>query len=156
MANPSDWEKILNDAFRKGGRPNFGPEDLSPLDGLTEALQRQQKELDARIQAQTRALQDSDAAVQKALEESRRMVQDMEKDGLLTQGTSQVPPAQQGSFVGLADAVREKVLGQDAFVDSLVRAMRRPFVLGTERENAKKRHPDQRRHRNRPPLRAGM
>ena len=137
MANPNDWETILNDAFGKGGRPHFNPDDLSALDGLTEALQKQQQELDARIQAQTRALQDSDAVTRQALEESRRMLQNMEADGLLAKGTSEVPPAQQGSFVGLADNVKEKVLGQDAFVDSLVRAMRRPFVLGTEGENAK-------------------
>ena len=137
MANPNDWETILNDAFGKGGRPHFSPDDLSALDGLTEALQKQQQELDARIQAQTRALQDSDAATRQALEESRRMLQNMEADGLLAKGTSEVPPAQQGSFVGLADKVKEKVLGQDAFVDSLVRAMRRPFVLGTAGEDAK-------------------
>ena len=32
----------------------------------------------------------------------------------------------------LAAEVKQTVLGQDAFVDSVVRAMRRPFVLGTE------------------------
>ena len=33
--------------------------------------------------------------------------------------------------------MKKTVLGQDAFVDSVVRAMRRPFVLGTERPAAR-------------------
>ena len=41
-------------------------------------------------------------------------------------------PEHLGSFEGLAAEVKQTVLGQDAFVDSVVRAMRRPFVLGTE------------------------
>ncbi len=138
MAYTTDWEAIMNEAFNKGGKPRFGAGgDTAPLDELTQMLQRQQKALNDEIQAQSKALQDSDAVTRKALEDSRTMLKQMEADGLLVEGASQVPPAQQGTFVGLADAVKEKVLGQDAFVDSLVRAMRRPFVLGTEGENAK-------------------
>lgn len=141
MAYTTDWEAIMNGAFGKGGKPHFGTDgDTTPLtamDELTQLLQRQQQTLNDEIQAQSKALQDSDAAARKALEDSRTMLKQMEADGLLAEGSSQVPPAHQGSFVGLADAVKEKVLGQDAFVDSLVRAMRRPFVLGTEGENAK-------------------
>ncbi|MEE0583821.1 MAG: ATP-binding cassette domain-containing protein, partial [Adlercreutzia sp.] len=33
--------------------------------------------------------------------------------------------------VGLADRVRQQVLGQDAFVGQVVKAFRRPFVMGT-------------------------
>lgn len=138
MAYTTDWEAIMNEAFNKGGKPRFGAGgDTAPLDELTQMIQRQQKALNDEIQAQSKALQDSDAVTRKALEDSRTMLKQMEADGLLVEGASQVPPAQQGTFVGLADAVKEKVLGQDAFVDSLVRAMRRPFVLGTEGENAK-------------------
>lgn len=141
MGYTTDWENIMNNAFGKGGRPNFGTSAddglSSTLDAMTRALQDQQKELDARIQAQTRAIKESDDATQRALHESRQMLKQMENDGLLAKGTSQVAPEHQGSFLGLADAIKEKVLGQDAFVDSLVRAMRRPFVLGTEGEAAK-------------------
>ena len=140
MGYSTDWEKIMQDAFGTGGRPNFTPPSdqlEDPLAALTQALQQQQKNLDKGIAAQTRALADSDAAAQKALEDSRAMLRNMEADGLLPKGASTVPPARQGSFAGLADVVKEQVLGQDAFVDDLVRAMRRPFVLGTEGENAK-------------------
>lgn len=61
----------------------------------------------------------------------------MEADGLLAKGTADVPPEQLGSFEGLAAEVKKSVLGQDAFVESVVRAMRRPFVLGTERPAAR-------------------
>ncbi len=141
MGYTTDWESIMNNAFGKDGRPNFRREGdsntMSAMDDLTRMLQQQQKELDDALREQTRTMEASDAAAQRALEESRRMVRAMEADGLLAPGTSEVTPQQQGSFVGLADAVREKVLGQDDFVDQLVRAMRRPFVLGTEGENAK-------------------
>ena len=60
------------------------------------------------------------------------MLRDMEDEGLLARGTTDVKPEHLGSFEGLAAEVKQTVLGQDAFVDSVVRAMRRPFVLGTE------------------------
>ena len=65
------------------------------------------------------------------------MLRDMEADGLLAKGTADLPAEQLGSFEGLAAEVKKTVLGQDAFVDSVVRAMRRPFVLGTERPAAR-------------------
>lgn len=70
--------------------------------------------------------------MQSALEDSRQMLRDMEADGLLAKGTADVTAEHLGSFEGLAAEVKKTVLGQDAFVDSVVRAMRRPFVLGTE------------------------
>ena len=70
--------------------------------------------------------------MQSALEDSRQMLRDMEADGLLAKGTADVTAEHLGSFEGLAAEVKKAVLGQDAFVDSVVRAMRRPFVLGTE------------------------
>lgn len=46
--------------------------------------------------------------------------------------TAPAPPAApRGSFAGLADAVRTQVLGQDAFVAAVVKAFRRPFVMGS-------------------------
>ena len=37
-------------------------------------------------------------------------------------------------FSGVTDTIRAQVLGQDAFVSALVKAFRRPFVLGTAQE----------------------
>ena len=65
------------------------------------------------------------------------MLRDMEDEGLLARGTTDVKPEHLGSFEGLAAEVKQTVLGQDAFVDSVVRAMRRPFVLGTEAPTAR-------------------
>lgn len=41
-------------------------------------------------------------------------------------------PRTAGSFEGLADEVKKTVLGQDPFVEGVVRAMRRPFVMGVD------------------------
>ena len=65
------------------------------------------------------------------------MLEDMEADGLLAKGTTEVKQEHLGSFEGLAAEVKKTVLGQDAFVDGVVRAMRRPFVLGTEAPTAR-------------------
>ena len=65
------------------------------------------------------------------------MLEDMEADGLLAKGTTEVRQEHLGSFEGLAAEVKKTVLGQDAFVDGVVRAMRRPFVLGTEAPTAR-------------------
>ena len=74
---------------------------------------------------------------QEALAQSRKMLEDMEADGLLAKGTTEVKQEHLGSFEGLAAEVKKTVLGQDAFVDGVVRAMRRPFVLGTEAPTAR-------------------
>ena len=104
----------------------------STLNDLNAALLEQQKKLDAMLKAQSAQLKTQDTAAEAALADSRRMLRDMENDGLLAKGTTDVKPEHLGSFEGLADEVRQTVLGQDAFVDAVVRAMRRPFVLGTE------------------------
>ena len=128
----TDASDASADGAKSTGMPAVGSSfDLSQLDALTKALQEQQRTLNEKLKAQTAAIQGSDAATEKALSDSRQMLRDMEADGLLAAGTSEVAPEQKGTFDGLADAVKKKVLGQDAFVDSLVRAMRRPFVLGT-------------------------
>ena len=65
------------------------------------------------------------------------MLRDLEEDGLLAKGTADAKPEHLGSFEGLADEVKKTVLGQDAFVEGVARAMRRPFVLGTEPPTAR-------------------
>ena len=148
MAYTDDWETLMNGVFGAGGKLKFGgaqpgekPQAAkpagSPLPDLNAALQENQRQLDELLKKQNAQLKAQDAAAQSALEDSRRMLRDMEADGLLAKGTADVPPEQLGSFEGLAAEVKKSVLGQDAFVDSVVRAMRRPFVLGTERPAAR-------------------
>ena len=152
MAYTDDWESLMNGVFGPGGRfktnpttpakptaPEKAAADVEPkaksaaaLPDLNAALLAQQKKLDEMLKQQTAALKHQDAAAQTALENSRQMLRDMEADGLLAKGTTDAKPEHLGSFEGLADEVKQTVLGQDAFVESVVRAMRRPFVLGTE------------------------
>ena len=104
----------------------------SPLPDWNAALLAQQKKLDEMLKQQNAALKGQDAATKSALEDSRKMLRDLEEDGLLAKGTADAKPEHLGSFEGLADEVKKTVLGQDAFVEGVARAMRRPFVLGTE------------------------
>ena len=147
MAYTDDWENLMNGVFGAGGRPRFGgtaqPESKTPkakapaVPDLNAALLENQKQLDALLKKQNAQLKTQDTAVQSALEDSRQMLRDMEADGLLAKGTADVTAEHLGSFEGLAAEVKKTVLGQDAFVDSVVRAMRRPFVLGTEHPAAR-------------------
>ena len=147
MAYTDDWESLMNGVFGPGGKLKFSqstpqaaqpkpekPEKTqdSPLPDWNAALLAQQKKLDEMLKQQNAALKGQDAATKSALEDSRKMLRDLEEDGLLAKGTADAKPEHLGSFEGLADAVKKTVLGQDAFVEGVARAMRRPFVLGTE------------------------
>ena len=125
--------------FGPGGRFKAAPGTSAPKTGgsaalpdLNAALLEQQKRLDELLKQQNAQLKTQSDATAAALESSRQMLRDMEDEGLLARGTTDVKPEHLGSFEGLAAEVKQTVLGQDAFVDSVVRAMRRPFVLGTE------------------------
>ena len=147
MAYTDDWESLMNGVFGPGGKLKFSqstpqaaqpkpekPEKTqdSPLPDWNAALLARQKKLDEMLKQQNAALKGQDAATKSALEDSRKMLRDMEEDGLLAKGTADAKPEHLGSFEGLADEVKKTVLGQDAFVEDVARAMRRPFVLGTE------------------------
>ena len=147
MAYTDDWESLMNGVFGPGGKLKFSqstpqaaqpkpekPEKMqdSPLPDWNAALLARQKKLDEMLKQQNAALKGQDAATKSALEDSRKMLRDMEEDGLLAKGTADAKPEHLGSFEGLADEVKKTVLGQDAFVEGVARAMRRPFVLGTE------------------------
>ena len=147
MAYTDDWESLMNGVFGPGGKLKFSqstpqaaqpkpekPEKTqdSPLPDWNAALLAQQKKLDEMLKQQNAALKGQDAATKSALEDSRKMLRDLEEDGLLAKGTTDAKPEHLGSFEGLADEVKKTVLGQDAFVEGVARAMRRPFVLGTE------------------------
>ena len=139
MAYTDDWESLMNGVFGPGGRFKAAPGTSAPKTGgsaalpdLNAALLEQQKRLDELLKQQNAQLKTQSDATAAALESSRQMLRDMEDEGLLARGTTDVKPKHLGSFEGLAAEVKQTVLGQDAFVDSVVRAMRRPFVLGTE------------------------
>ena len=139
MAYTDDWESLMNGVFGPGGRFKAAPGTSAPKTGgsaalpdLNAALLEQQKRLDELLKQQNAQLRTQSDATAAALESSRQMLRDMEDEGLLARGTTDVKPEHLGSFEGLAAEVKQTVLGQDAFVDSVVRAMRRPFVLGTE------------------------
>ena len=139
MAYTDDWESLMNGVFGPGGRFKAAPGASAPKTGgsaalpdLNAALLEQQKRLDELLKQQNAQLRTQSNATAAALESSRQMLRDMEDEGLLARGTTDVKPEHLGSFEGLAAEVKQTVLGQDAFVDSVVRAMRRPFVLGTE------------------------
>ena len=139
MAYTDDWESLMNGVFGPGGRFKAAPGASAPKTGgsaalpdLNAALLEQQKRLDELLKQQNAQLKTQSDATAAALESSRQMLRDMEDEGLLARGTTNVKPEHLGSFEGLAAEVKQTVLGQDAFVDSVVRAMRRPFVLGTE------------------------
>ena len=144
MAYTDDWESLMNGVFGPGGRFKAAPGASAPKTGgsaalpdLNAALLEQQKRLDELLKQQNAQLKTQSDATAAALESSRQMLRDMEDEGLLARGTTDVKPEHLGSFEGLAAEVRQTVLGQDAFVDSVVRAMRRPFVLGTEAPSAR-------------------
>jgi len=152
MAYTDDWESLMNGVFGSGGKLRARPgangaekPQAEPVPGaagsalpdLNRALLENQKRLDEMLKKQNASLRGQSAAAQSVLEDSRQMLRDMEADGLLAKGTVDTPRERLGSFEGLADEVKQTVLGQDAFVESVVRALRRPFVLGTERPAAR-------------------
>ena len=121
-------------------------------DAAQNSLNAMQAQLDALAESQKRQKSAADAlnAVQRAgaatADSVRRMsselTQSLRQDGLLGGKTAQPAPAAEPvkagpeNFNGLADRVRQQVLGQDAFVSALVKAFRRPFVLGTADDTA--------------------
>ena len=118
------------------------------------AVEQMQASLDALTAAQKRQSAASNAldAVQKAgaatAESVRKMSSELTKslhqDGLLG-GTTAAPTPEaakpaSADFGGVADKIKAQVLGQDAFVSALVKAFRRPFVMGTAGDTARARN----------------
>ena len=164
MGYNDDWENLMNSVFGPGGRMRAGgvpagkgkeeakpaakpgakpaakparPATRTEAPDLNKALLEQQKTLDKLLKKQNEALRSQDVSTKQALEDSRQLLRDMEADGLLARGAADTPPEHLGSFEGLAAEVKQTVLGQDAYVDALIRAMRRPFVLGMEGQKAR-------------------
>ena len=110
------------------------------------SLEQMQAQLDALAAGQKRQTAAAKAldAVQKAAgataESVRRMSSELtsslRSDGLLDSAQAQppaaaaVPDRARAGFDGLAARVRARVIGQDEFVADVVKAFRRPFVMG--------------------------
>ena len=120
----------------------------------SDAVQQMQASLDALTAAQKRQSAAGSAldAVQKAgaatAESVRKMSSELTKslhqDGLLG-GTTAAPVKEaekpvSTDFSGVADKIKAQVLGQDAFVSALVKAFRRPFVMGTAGDTSRARN----------------
>lgn len=120
----------------------------------SDAVQQMQASLDALTAAQKRQTAAGSAlnAVQKAgaatAESVRKMSSELTKslhqDGLLG-GTTAAPVKEAekpvfADFSGVADKIKAQVLGQDAFVSALVKAFRRPFVMGTAGDTTRARN----------------
>ena len=117
MAYTDDWENLMNGVFGPGGKLRFDTQKTQPekpgLPDMNAALLEQQKKLDEMLKKQNAELRRD--TTQEALAQSRKMLEDMEADGLLAKGTTEVRQEHLGSFEGLAAEVKKTVLGQDAF-----------------------------------------
>ena len=130
-----------------GGRYAATPKQA---EDANDAVQQMQAQLDALTEAQKRQTAAGSAlnAVQKAgaatAESVRRMSSELTKslkqDGLLGGTVAAPSPAPaapaKADFAGVTEKIKAQVLGQDVFVSALVKAFRRPFVLGTADDTA--------------------
>ena len=133
----SDWEDLMNGVFGPGGRLRAG--GAKPAQSQKPAQEAQQT-----LQKNQQAL--SEALARQAEEITRlggELEHTMQRDGLLTEAETQaarrtVPaPVQADAFDGLEETLGKTVLGQSEFLKRLVRAFKRPFVLGTAGETAR-------------------
>ena len=106
MAYTDDWENLMNGVFGPGGKLRFDTQKTPPekpgLPDMNAALLEQQKKLDEMLKKQNAELRRD--TTQEALAQSRKMLEDMEADGLLAKGTTEVKQEHLGSFEGLAAA----------------------------------------------------
>ena len=105
MAYTDDWENLMNGVFGPGGKLRFDTQKTSPekpgLPDMNAALLEQQKKLDEMLKKQNAELRRD--TTQEALAQSRKMLEDMEADGLLAKGTTEVKQEHLGSFEGEKD-----------------------------------------------------
>ena len=121
----------------------------------SDAVQQMQASLDALTAAQKRqsaagsaldAVQKAGAATAESVRKmSNELTRSLHQDGLLG-GTTAAPMPEakavpvSADFGGVADKIKAQVLGQDAFVSALVKAFRRPFVMGTAGDTGRARN----------------
>ena len=133
----TDWEDLMNGVFGPGGRLRAGTakpaQSQKPAQDAQKTLQQNQKALDEALARQA----------QEIVQLGGELEHTMQRDGLLTEAETQaarrtVPaPVQTDAFDGLEETLAKTVLGQPEFLKQLVRAFKRPFVLGTTGEAAR-------------------
>ena len=133
------------DAWVRSLMGSRGSGSKEQADAAAASLADMQAQLDAlaagskRRRSAADALDAVDRAAAATTENVRRMstelTRSLRSDGLLDDTKASAPgpaPTRGAGFQGLAAAVRTEVLGQDAFVADVVKAFRRPFVMGTD------------------------
>ena len=134
------WVKNLLRTPRTGATKeelSAAEESARQMQAQLDALAESQRNQQAAMQALDAVQRAGAATAENVRRMSSELTQSLRQDGLLGGKTAQPAPApspapvKQADFSGLTDAVRAHVLGQDAFVASVVKAFRRPFVLGT-------------------------
>ena len=123
----------------------------------SDAVQQMQASLDALTAAQKRqsaagsaldAVQKAGAATAESVRKmSSELTRSLHQDGLLGGTTAALAAELKNAdkpvntdFSGAADKIKAQVLGQDAFVSALVKAFRRPFVMGTAGDTGRARN----------------
>ena len=143
MAYTDDWENLMNGVFGPGGKLRFDTQKTPPekpgLPDMNAALLEQQKKLDEMLRKQNAELRRD--TTQEALAQSRKMLEDMEADGLLAKGTTEVRQEHLGSFEGLAAEVKKDGAGA-GFLRGRRRAGHAPaFRAGDGGPHGPERHP---------------
>ena len=105
------------------------------LDALAARRESDRGKADGALSAVQRAgIAAAEATAENVRRMSSELTHSLQKDGLLSGAGAPAPAPvetpKNADFDGLADEVKTAVLGQDAFVAALVKAFRRPFVMG--------------------------
>lgn len=129
------WVRGLMGSTRAGSK-----RDAEEAARSVEEMQRALEQFSAPRKDPTEAVQRAAGATAENVRRmSSELTRSLQRDGLLDhvpEPRENPAPAKKGDFVGLADKVRARVLGQDAFVGALVKAFRRPFVMGVPRDSS--------------------
>ena len=139
MAYTDDWENLMNGVFGPGGKLRFDTQKTPPektgLPDMNAALLEQQKKLDEMLRKQNAELRRD--TTQEALAQSRKMLEDMEADGLLAKGTTEVKQEHLGSFEGLAAEVKKRCWGRTPSWTASCGPCAGPSCWGTEAPQAR-------------------
>lgn len=133
------WVRSVTGAARRSATKqdtDAAQDSLNAMQAQLDALSDSQKRRKAAGSALDAVQRASAATADSVRRMSSELTQSLRSDGLLGGKTAQPPapaPVKGGAqgFSGLAEQVRTQVLGQDAFVGQVVKAFRRPFVMGT-------------------------
>lgn len=159
----NDWEDLLNGVFGSGGKLNFsdaaGKENAKKAKEALEAQQKRMEEMLARQRDASAAnkqvsgeqlLQNSNALDEQIKAQaaeisqmSQSLTQNLQNDGLISAAQAEsARPVLEGPKTGelfreVQAESEELLVGQKSYIQSLVGAFRRPFVMGHEGNSAR-------------------